>query len=96
MVNINDIHSLSDFQRNTKDFVKQLESNKKPVVLTINGKAALVVQDATAYQTLLDQLELALSVATIKERSLQFHREQIEFDATEALEKLRGELEIPC
>ncbi|MEO5742716.1 MAG: type II toxin-antitoxin system Phd/YefM family antitoxin [Vicinamibacterales bacterium] len=28
-----------------------------PLVLTINGKAELVVQDAEAYQTLLDRVE---------------------------------------
>jgi PHD/YefM family antitoxin component YafN of YafNO toxin-antitoxin module len=34
--------------------VKQLKKTKLPVVLTVNGKAAAVVQDAEAYQRLLD------------------------------------------
>jgi PHD/YefM family antitoxin component YafN of YafNO toxin-antitoxin module len=34
--------------------MKQLKKTKRPVVLTVNGKAAAVVQDAQAYQRLLD------------------------------------------
>jgi PHD/YefM family antitoxin component YafN of YafNO toxin-antitoxin module len=34
--------------------VRQLKKSKWPVVLTVNGKAAAVVQDAEAYQSLLD------------------------------------------
>jgi PHD/YefM family antitoxin component YafN of YafNO toxin-antitoxin module len=34
--------------------MKQLKKSKRPVVLTVNGKAAAVVQDAEAYQRLLD------------------------------------------
>jgi len=34
--------------------MKQLKKTKRPVVLTVNGKAAAIVQDAEAYQRLLD------------------------------------------
>ncbi len=34
--------------------MKQLKKSKRPVVLTVKGKAAAVVQDAEAYQRLLD------------------------------------------
>ena len=47
-----DIHSLTDFKKNTSEFVAQLKETGEPVVLTINGKAELVVQDAVAYQKL--------------------------------------------
>ena len=52
-----DIHSLSDFKRNTTDFVTQMRANGHPVVLTINGKAELVVQDAASYQQLLNRID---------------------------------------
>jgi prevent-host-death family protein len=45
-----DIHSLTDFKKNTTEFLNQLKETGDPVVLTINGKAELVVQDAAAYQ----------------------------------------------
>jgi prevent-host-death family protein len=47
-----DIHSLTDFKKNTSEFINQLKETGDPVVLTINGKAELVVQDAAAYQRL--------------------------------------------
>jgi PHD/YefM family antitoxin component YafN of YafNO toxin-antitoxin module len=34
--------------------MKRLKKTKRPVVLTVNGKAEAVVQDAEAYQRLLD------------------------------------------
>ena len=50
----NDIQSLTTFRRRSGDFMKQLKKSKRPVVLTVKGKAAAVVQDAHAYQRLLD------------------------------------------
>jgi hypothetical protein len=52
-----DIHSLTDFKHKTPVFVQQLRKTGEPMVLTINGKAALVVQDAQSYQRLLDLAE---------------------------------------
>lgn len=49
-----DIQSLTTFRRRSGDFMKQLKKTKRPVVLTVNGKAAAIVQDAAAYQRLLD------------------------------------------
>ena len=50
----NDIQSLTTFRRRSAEFLKQLRKTKRPVVLTVKGKAAAVVQDAAAYQRLLD------------------------------------------
>jgi len=49
-----DIQSLTTFRRRSGDFMKQLKKNRRPLVLTVKGKAAAVVQDAEAYQRLLD------------------------------------------
>lgn len=49
-----DIQAMTTFRRNPSKFMKQLKKTKKPLVLTINGKAEAVVQDAEAYQRLLD------------------------------------------
>jgi prevent-host-death family protein len=51
-----DIHPLTNFERNTADFVKQMKKTGRPVVLTVNGKAELVVQDARTYQDMLDSV----------------------------------------
>ena len=57
MINLNDICSLSEFQRNAKEHVERLSRTGQPQVLTVNGKAAIVVQDAAAYQKLLDDFD---------------------------------------
>jgi prevent-host-death family protein len=49
-----DIQSLTAFRRRSGDFMKQLRKNRRPVVLTVKGRAAAIVQDAEAYQRLLD------------------------------------------
>src|SRR6266849_178905 len=54
-----DIHSLSDFKRKTTEFLARMKKSGHPVVLTINGKAELVVQDAASYQRLLALAERA-------------------------------------
>lgn len=49
-----EIQSLTTFRRRSGEFLKQLKKSKRPVVLTLKGKAAAIVQDAEAYQRLLD------------------------------------------
>ena len=49
-----DIQSLTTFRRRSGDFMKQLKKSKRPVVLTVMGKAEAIVQDAGAYQRLID------------------------------------------
>ena len=55
MLNIpTDIQPLTTFRRRSAQFLKQIKKNKRPVVLTVNGKAAAVIQEPEAYQRLLD------------------------------------------
>ena len=62
-----DPHPLTDFQGNTSDFVAQLRKSGRPVVLTIDGKAELVIQDATSYQKLLALAERLETIEAVKE-----------------------------
>ena len=59
MIKLHNIGSLTDFQRNAKAHLKRLKKSGRPQVLTVNGQAELVVQDAASYQKLLDELEQA-------------------------------------
>jgi prevent-host-death family protein len=49
-----DIQSLTTFRRSSGELMKKLKRTKRPLVLTVNGRAAAVVQDAEGYQRLLD------------------------------------------
>jgi PHD/YefM family antitoxin component YafN of YafNO toxin-antitoxin module len=66
MIDVTQVHSLTEFQRNAKDHVERLKESGKPEVLTVNGQAELVVQSAQAYQELLEDAELARSLRVIR------------------------------
>ena len=54
---VDNIRSLTDFRRHTKDYVGKLRETNSPLVLTVNGEAALVVQNAQAYQETQNRLQ---------------------------------------
>ncbi len=49
-----DIQPMTTFRNHSAEIMRHLKETRRPVVLTVNGKAAAVVQDAEAYQRLLD------------------------------------------
>jgi prevent-host-death family protein len=49
-----DIQPMITFRNHSAEIMRHLKDTKRPVILTVNGKAAAVVQDAEAYQNLLD------------------------------------------
>lgn len=63
-----DIMSLSTFKRDSNKVMRQMKKTKEPVILTVNGKAAIVVQDAESYQRLLELKERSEVVEILRER----------------------------
>ena len=64
------IDSLTNFKRQTADYLERLHRTGEPVILTVNGKAELVVQDSVAYQKLVEaaaQVDRAVTIAAIRE-----------------------------
>lgn len=64
------IDSLTNFKRQTAQYLERLQKTGEPVVLTVNGKSQVVVQDAGAYQKLVDaanKAEREETVAAIRE-----------------------------
>ena len=66
MVRLDNIQSLTEFQRNTRKHIKRLKRTGRPEVLTVNGQAELIVQDAMSYQKLLDRAEGAEQSARLR------------------------------
>ena len=64
------LHALN----NIKDYVGRLKEKKKPMVLNVNGRAALVVQDAVTYQEILERLERAETIAAVRRSMEQAER----------------------
>lgn len=69
MLDLRQVFSLTDFLRNHKEMVARLCETHKPVVLTVKGRPALVIQDADSYQVLMDRLNELDSGAAV-DRSL--------------------------
>ena len=76
MVNVQNIHSLTEFKRNANSYIETIRSTKAPIVLTVNGEAAVVVQDAIEYQALIDRSQLR--DAEIREMKLEALRKEIQ------------------
>ena len=94
VVNLSDdIRPLTDFKRNTSGFLKRMKKTKRAVVLTINGKAELVVQDAHSYQTMLDRIDELEAIEAIR-LGMKDAAEGRVRDAREALEELRERLGV--
>jgi prevent-host-death family protein len=57
MIYLSNIHPLTDFKRHAKAFVEQIKTTKTPLVLTVNGRAEVVVQDAATFQAMSDRIQ---------------------------------------
>lgn len=96
MIEITDIRSLSDFQRNTKTHLRHIKRSGSPLVLTVNGKAeVVVVQDARSYQKLLDLLEEADVVVTLRTRLASLRKGVKARSFEDALDDLGKKYEPP-
>lgn len=65
---VRDIKSLSEFKKNASKLIKQLQDTRQSIVLTVNGQAVAVLQDAESYQNLIDETQMTESVAVLRER----------------------------
>ena len=65
VLDLSNIHSLSDFQRNARKHIRKLKVSGKPAVLTVKGQAEVVIQSAAAYQKLLDDRDRLESIRGI-------------------------------
>ena len=64
---VKDIGPLTDFKRRTAEHLQRLKSTGRPQILTVNGRAELVVQDARSYQRMLELVDRAEAMAGILE-----------------------------
>lgn len=92
MIDLRNIHALDHFKRNTAEFRERLKKTGEPEVLTVDGKAELVVQSAAAYQKLLDKIEELDTRAALFEGLADVEAGRT-MPAAEVFAELRQELE---
>ena len=88
---IREVRSVAEFQKNVEEYVSSLRQNRTPLLLTVDGHAEIVVQDAESYQRLVERLERAEGVIAIREGLLEADAGRVH-PAREALAKLGTKL----
>ncbi len=89
-----DIQPMTTFRNNSAEVMRHLKETGRPVVLTVNGKAAAVIQDAAAYQHLVDLAAQADASEGIRQGLEDIAQGQSR-PAHDVFEDLRAEHDIP-
>ena len=82
------IHPVSDFSRKPAEYIKRLKKTGQPEILTVNGKAELVIQDARKYEEIIDLLDSLEKIAL----SAKQHAGGQSLPAQKIFEKLEARL----
>ena len=89
-----DIQPMTVFRNHSAKIMQHLKDTKRPVVLTVNGRAAAVVQDAEAYQHLLDLAAEASAAEGIRQ-GVEDRVNGRSRPAREVLDAIRADYAIP-
>ncbi len=89
-----DIQTLSEFKKNASKFVKQVHETQQSIVLTVNGKAALVIQDPKSYQKLIDSREYSETVQLLRKRAADIENAEKWPTHKEVFDQVRGKYNI--
>jgi PHD/YefM family antitoxin component YafN of YafNO toxin-antitoxin module len=92
MFNDQDYHALTAFLNDHESHLKRLEETGRPEVLTVDGEAKLVVQDAAAYEALLEALDILDTARILQERIKSVKRGEPGVPADTVFENIRQAL----
>ncbi|MBO6794785.1 MAG: type II toxin-antitoxin system Phd/YefM family antitoxin [Balneolaceae bacterium] len=80
-----DIEPLSEFRKNSADFVKRLKKEKQPIVLTQHGKSAAVLMDVSEFERISKKMEMLEDLLEAKQ--------QVEQGNTFTMQEAKGRIE---
>ena len=66
MIQPSDIHTLTDFKRNSTQLLERLETSGRPQVLTVDGRAKAVLVGVEAFERMLDLVDQAETMEGIR------------------------------
>ena len=92
MVQLRDISPLTGFLRDHKAYIQRLTETGRPEVLTVNGRAKVIVQDAGAYQQLLDLIDELDAQRILKQRLASVARDEPGIPANQVLADVKKQL----
>lgn len=79
MFHSSDIYTVTDFSRKPAEHIKRLNESKRPEILTVNGKAAVVIQDAESYEKMAALADYADSILNIRQALTEEGRDLKDF-----------------
>ncbi len=68
-----DIRSVTDLKRNTREILDQIHTTGRPVILTVNGRADSVLMDVSMYEKNLQAANFARLLAPAEQDLEQGH-----------------------
>jgi len=92
MVHPSDIHPLSGFLRDHEAHLARLHQTGRPEVLTVDGRAQIVVQDAEAYQQLIELLDTVDADRVLRQRLASLDRDEAGVPADDVLAAVKARL----
>lgn len=60
---LNNIRPLTDFRNKMKEYIKELNEKREPIVLTQHGRSAAVLLSAEKFQEMQEQIDFMRTVA---------------------------------
>lgn len=94
MIETRNIHPLTDFLRNHRAHVHHLKQTHKPELLTVKGRAEIVIMNAEAFQKMIEQWEYEATVVAIQ-AGLDAIEQGEHYPATEAMQELHARYGLP-
>ena len=92
MVHPSDVHALSQFLRDHESYMARLRETGRPAWLTVDGEPRVVVQDAEAYQKLIDLLDTVDADRVLRQRLASLDRGEPGIPADQVMASLRESL----
>ena len=93
MIDLTQIHPVSDFVRNYKSFLNRIKETGNPEVLTVNGKPEYVILDAASYQAIANELERSRFLKAVNE-GIDDMKAGRGLPVDAAFDKIRADLEL--
>jgi hypothetical protein len=89
MIRLTNIKPLTDFLRNSKAHIGTFQSSGEAEVLTVNGEASIVIQDAKSYQALLELADQARQDERLRQAMRAVENGELGEPLGEAFSRLR-------
>jgi hypothetical protein len=86
--------TLLDFQQNSAEYTQRLSESGAPLLLTLDDGRHVVVQDAEAYDRILDRIEYDETVAAVR-AAMASHARGESRPAQKVLDEIRAKHGIP-